>query len=252
MMLQDEITAILSNTSLTQAQQAALLSALITPVAVTPAPQSLTVAAPPSVGGVAVRIDAVVAPGSPSTITLPVTGHVLSLPLQSQGEGILGYFQRTSHQTGGDAQDAGGLIVNAVDIATKLQMDSGNPSSWPYIVDWYANPVAYMNTYEPGAIAAGQAQDAKIAAEDAGKGKVAIASIPIGDLQYAASTLGAHFSNFLQAYTSDSNNTINNTINTYSAGGPVGYPQGVQLTGSAVITSAVAAFQATQANQLHA
>jgi hypothetical protein len=249
MMLQDEITAILSNTSLTQAEQAALLSALITPVAVTPAPQSLTVAAPPSVGGVAVRIDAVIPTGTPSTITLPVTGHVLSLPLQSQGEGILGYFQRTSLQTGGNAQDAGGLIVAATDLAHRLSMDAANASSWPYIVDWYANPVAYMNVYEPGAIAAGQAQDAKIALEDAGKGSVSINSIPVTDLQYAASVTQGNFSKFLVAYTNADHNTIDQAVEAYVAGGPQSYI-GVQgLVGSPTIVAAVAAYEAASVTQ---
>lgn len=152
MMLQDEILAILSNTSLTQAEQATLLSALVTPVAVTPAPQALTVAAPPSVGGVAVRIDPVVPAGSPNTITMEVTGHVLSLPLPSQGEGLLGYFQRTSLQTGGNAADAGGLMVTAGAYADKFQMDVGNANSWPYVCDYYANTVAYMNHFNPGSV----------------------------------------------------------------------------------------------------
>lgn len=244
MMLQDEITAILSNTALTQAQQAALLSALITPVAVTPAPQALTVAAPPSVGGVAVRIDAVVPSGTPNTITLPVTGHVLSNPMQSSGEGILGYFQRTSLQTGGNAQDAGGLIIAATDLAHRLSMDAANASSWPYVVDWYANPVAYMNAYEPGAIAAGQAQDAAIAKEDAGKGTVSLNSISETDLQYAASATQGNFSKFLVSYTNADHNAIDQAVNSYSIGGPQSY-MGVQgLVGSPAIVAAVAAYHA--------
>jgi hypothetical protein len=143
-------------------------------------------------------------------------------------------------------------MVTAEGYAARLQMDAGNASSWPYIVDWYANPATYMNAYEPGAIAAGVTQDQKIAAEDAGKGSVAIASISTADLQYASSVTGAAFPQFLASYTSDSHDSMDQTIGAYSAGGYIGFPQGVVLTGSPAIQAAVAAFQAASAVPSHA
>lgn len=87
----------------------------------------------------------------------------------------------------------------------------------------YPNSPSQVSTYTPptaAQLAAGAAQDALIAQEDAGKGSVPISSITATDLQYAAYVLGDSFSGFLRSYTSDSNQTINQTINSYLAGGP--------------------------------
>ena len=96
----------------------------------------------------------------------------------------------------------------------------------------------------PAQIAAAQAFDAKIAAQDAGKGSVPVSSVTAQDLQYAGAVLGDQFGAFLRSYTSDSNTTINQTIGAYLVGGPQAAPSNAVPAGSAKITAAVAAFKA--------
>lgn len=96
----------------------------------------------------------------------------------------------------------------------------------------------------PAQLAAGAAQDALIAQEDAGKGSVPISSITVGDLQWAAQALGLSFPSFLVAYTSDSHLTIDQTVNAYVAGGPQAANPNSPPVPSATIAAAVNAYKA--------
>jgi hypothetical protein len=86
-------------------------------------------------------------PGQAGTTTMPLTGHVLSNPWESIGELLIGYYLRTSKQTGGDPNAAGGLIVYQQGYA-------GQP--WQVIVDSYgvrnpavAHPAGWVDPYAP-------------------------------------------------------------------------------------------------------
>ncbi len=118
----------------------------------------------PNIGTQAVQVDAVAAPGTPGTVTLP-SGHVLSVPAPEKGEGFMGYFQRVSAQTGGDPNQA-------LAAAQGAGPDAADPANWPLIADKYANPAAYYqgdssvpHTPSAGPHTAKDAQQAAIAAK---------------------------------------------------------------------------------------
>ena len=87
------------------------------------------------------QIDPVAKAGDPGTVTLPVTGHVLSVPKPEAGETITGYYVRVSKQTGGLPSDAFALAQAG---NTPYGLDVTNPANWPTICDELANRVAYM------------------------------------------------------------------------------------------------------------
>jgi hypothetical protein len=148
----DEVVALAAAQAagaLTPAQFAAAVAALGSPTA---APALPTAPAPPpfvvpTVAGQQIQIDPTYAPGTPDTVQ--VGGFVMSLP--AAGEGILGYFQRTSKQTGSIPQDAGGLIMAADAIATSLGVSSRDQANWPAIVAAYAHTID--GAYNPGKVA---------------------------------------------------------------------------------------------------
>lgn len=100
-------------------------------------------------------VNAVSAPGTPGTTYMPLSGHVLSVPQPQVGEGLLGYYLRTSAQHGGDPQAVGGLLVYQQGYA-------GQP--WELIADSYgvrnpavAHPAGWVDPYAASTTGATQA-----------------------------------------------------------------------------------------------
>lgn len=117
----------------------------------------------------------------PGTIYMPLTGHNLSIPHAEIGEGIIGYYLRTSKQTGGDPSAAGGLI-------TYQQGYAGQP--WQVIVDSYgvrnpavAHPAGWVDPYAPQ-----QSQPAPQGGGNGGTGPIAWGSLNDQDKAYAIAT----------------------------------------------------------------
>jgi hypothetical protein len=117
------------------------------------------------------RVDKVAAPGTPGTIQLPLTKHVLSLPQATvdekgnwdgHSEGLMGYSIRVAPQTGISVQDAlnkeGALILFQQSLAANApDKNSGNPKNWPVMIDAYNNDAIY-HPVDPAAQAAIKAQ----------------------------------------------------------------------------------------------
>jgi hypothetical protein len=93
-----------------------------------------------------VRIDPVVQPGTLHTVTLPVTGHVLSVARPDLKEMLLGYIQRVSEQAAAKAEEVqasiGELMLGTAHLFAPdvFQADGSN---WPLAADRYLNPAAY-------------------------------------------------------------------------------------------------------------
>ena len=94
------------------------------------------------------RIEAIMATGASDTVTLPVTGHVLSLPVA--GESYMMYCQRVAVQAHGNA-----ALVGMLFLATA---PAGDPSGWPAAADQFFNATAYMTPEQLAAHNATQAQ----------------------------------------------------------------------------------------------
>jgi hypothetical protein len=103
------------------------------------------------------QIDDVVPEGTPGTVVLPVTGHVLSVPRASVdvhgnwtgvGEGIMGYAVRVCKQAGVTVQEA----INE-EGALQVACPAARPplsgvAAWPQQVDEFFNRAAY-NPVDP-------------------------------------------------------------------------------------------------------
>jgi hypothetical protein len=120
-------------------------------------------------------------PGQAGTTTMPLTGHVLSNPWNSIGEGIISYYLRTSKQTGGDPNAAGGLIMYQQGFA-------GRP--WQEIVDSYGvrnpavpHPAGWVDPYSQQQPATPQP-----GAGSGGTGPIAWGSLNDQDKAYAIAT----------------------------------------------------------------
>jgi hypothetical protein len=92
------------------------------------------------------RVDNIVAPGTRGTVTLPLTGHVLSLP-QIGEENLTGYVNRTRAQCGHPgAWDVGAFTAGGGGTYAASQFGGfkADGSNWPRIADWLFNRSAYM------------------------------------------------------------------------------------------------------------
>ncbi len=89
------------------------------------------------------RLDDVMPAGTPGTITLPVTGHVLSVPQASIGELLLGYAIRVSKQAGVELQTAINMNGALALFQSALKSSGPTPDSWPAMADEFYNREAY-------------------------------------------------------------------------------------------------------------
>lgn len=101
------------------------------------------------------RVDPVVGPDCPNTVTLPKTGHTLSLPRTDLGEMFMGYATRVADQaTGGNGnQYLSGIGAMFLGTGTYFERAGGGPfnpdgSNWPGAADCYFNMRAYMSPEE--------------------------------------------------------------------------------------------------------
>jgi hypothetical protein len=114
-----------------------------------------------------VRVDPVVPSGTPGTVTLPKTGHVLSLP-QVPAENFMGYCTRVVDQCSGNEATLGALLGGMSDF---LFPQGFNPdgTGWPEGADKFYNVRAYMTPEEVARDAGLKAQWDALAAARAGK-----------------------------------------------------------------------------------
>lgn len=136
----------------TPAAPAVLAPVASVPTAVAvPQPLAVTVAAAPVAAvppitsdGLRARVDAIVPAGTAGTVTLPKTGHVLSLPQPAAGELLMGYALRVCAQAMGDYKTVAGLLI----AQSALHSFGPTPDAWPAMVDEYFNTRAYMTADE--------------------------------------------------------------------------------------------------------
>jgi hypothetical protein len=84
------------------------------------------------------RVDNKVPPGTPGTVTMPVTGHVLSIP-DPLSEGLIAYAVRVAEQCGKPSH--GGLIIPAGPVTFN---DGTLHADWPTMVDCFFNRDLYF------------------------------------------------------------------------------------------------------------
>lgn len=98
------------------------------------------------VGGA--RVDPVVPEGTPYTVTLPATGHTLSVARPDLGEMFVGYCQRVSDQAGGDPKTVGALFLGTARYFAPFGGFKSDGSNWPQAADKFYNMRAYMTDAE--------------------------------------------------------------------------------------------------------
>jgi len=94
------------------------------------------------------RIDDVMPKGTGGTVTVPVTGHVISLPQPGKtygdGEMFIGYCQRVHLQCGSpDANSVGALFMGTGHLFQDRGGFKGDGSNWPEAADQFFNGAAY-------------------------------------------------------------------------------------------------------------
>jgi hypothetical protein len=101
------------------------------------------------------RVDDPAQPGTPGTVTLPVTGHTLSLPQPNpadpaRGEMFVGYVARVHKQAGSPTFPAGlgGLFQGVADLFMPGRPWDAAGTYWPEAADRYYNRLAYETPYE--------------------------------------------------------------------------------------------------------
>ena len=103
------------------------------------------------------RVDDVVPSGTPGTVTLPKTGHVLSLPQPSpdptnpgKGEMLMGYIARVHKQCGEPTfpQGLGSLFLGTEGLFAPGRPWDAAGTYWPEAADKYYNRLAYESDYE--------------------------------------------------------------------------------------------------------
>lgn len=92
------------------------------------------------------QIDPVVPQGTPLTVLLPVTGHVLSLPVAV--EGFASYCWRVHRQClwPDQADDRGAILFNTSAIFSQAGQgyDDAHRENWPLVADMHYNHEAYL------------------------------------------------------------------------------------------------------------
>jgi hypothetical protein len=97
------------------------------------------------------RIDPVVPPGTPGTVTLPATGHVLSVARPDLHEMFVGYCERVSAQAGGNAATVGALMLGTAYLFEKLGGYRADGANWPEAADRFYNLRSYFTPEEQAA-----------------------------------------------------------------------------------------------------
>lgn len=97
-----------------------------------------------------VSVNQVVPQGTDGTTYIPETGHVLSVPHEDVGETLIGYFQRTSAQSGI------GLEWAQQNLGAVQQLQSGlhNPGNWAKMADELAFLLTPSSAGKPNPFAA--------------------------------------------------------------------------------------------------
>lgn len=113
------------------------------------------------------RVDDIVPPGTPGTVTLPKTGHTLSLPQPSpdpnnpgRGEMLMGYIARVHKQCGEPTfpQGLGALFLGTDGLFAPGRPWDAKGTYWPEAADKFYNREAYMTDAEKAAQAAANQQ----------------------------------------------------------------------------------------------
>jgi len=99
------------------------------------------------------RVDPVVGPDCPYTVTLPKTGHTLSVARPDIGEMFIGYVQRTADQATGGKGDTilgtvGSLFLGTAWLFEPFGGFKTDGSNWPQAADRFCNIRAYMTPEE--------------------------------------------------------------------------------------------------------
>jgi hypothetical protein len=99
------------------------------------------------------RVDDPATPGTPGTRTCPVTGHVLSDPIQpGTGEGFAGYVMRVYRQAGGNETQrnaAGAMVMTGPGpLFEKFGGYTTDGSNWHLAADLFYNPKVYATPAE--------------------------------------------------------------------------------------------------------
>lgn len=129
------------------------------PVYAPPPPPQVTVGivaapVPPAVQYIGdhngMRVDLPAAPGTPGTVILPVTGHVVSLPMDEQGELGMGYLNRVHRQVGDLKDEHVGSIASMVILGwsaaaqTLGVLHKAPKEQYPIVADYLLNTEAYI------------------------------------------------------------------------------------------------------------
>jgi hypothetical protein len=104
------------------------------------------------------QIDPIVPPGTPGTVTLPQTGHVLSVPRPDLGEMFVGYCTRVSAQCGGNKDTVGALFSFGDAVFSKSGGYKADGTNWPVTADRFFSPILYLTDAEKAQTAAGMAE----------------------------------------------------------------------------------------------
>lgn len=83
-------------------------------------------------------------PGTPGTVTLPLTRNTLSLP-QADKEGWLGYVRRVSFQCGSDMEKSGEAMYRGDEHFAEYGGFKADGSNWAIGADKLYNPNAYAD-----------------------------------------------------------------------------------------------------------
>lgn len=135
------------------------------PVAALPPPVSVPASGVTFHAENGLRVDDKVAPGTPGTVTLPATGHVVSLPSAGAGkmggELAMGYQNRVKLQL--DAADLVNranfvLVQGWAPTAQRAGLDTTNLAHWPEIADRVCNASAYQTQAQKDAEALARQQ----------------------------------------------------------------------------------------------
>lgn len=96
-------------------------------------------------------VDPVVPEGTPTTVKMPVTGHVLSVARPDLGEMFMGYCQRVSDQAEGNINTVGALMIGTAKLFKATGGFNPDGSNWPEAADRFYNMRAYMTDAERAA-----------------------------------------------------------------------------------------------------
>jgi hypothetical protein len=156
----DNAVAAVNALSIPEAQKAAIIAQLVMQMAGTGTQPEAPKPGTP-------LVDPIVPTGTEGTVTLPKTGHVLSLP-QPLLEGLASYIWRVRVQCGAaDSADIrGALMFNVSALSDRFGGYKADGSNWPETADFTFNPNAYYSAEEKAKI------DAAKAAWDAAREKI--------------------------------------------------------------------------------